>query len=53
MAGTQDDLLWQDEYDYENIDSDAGDEYYSHTLSHEQVLQLPEESHIKSDFEGF
>ena len=59
MDGTQHDILWQDESDSvsdddsEDIDTDASDEYYSDALSHEQVLQLLEESDDESDFEDF
>ena len=59
MGGTQDGIFWQDELDSvsdddsEDIDIDAGDEYYRGALSHEQVLQLLEKPDDKSDFESF
>ena len=50
--------MWQGESDSvcndvcEDIDFDAGDEYYSDVLSHDQVLQLQNESDDESEIEG-
>ena len=57
--GTQDDILsqcesgWVSEDDSQDIEIDAGDEYYSDALSYQHILKLTEKSDDESDFEGF